>query len=183
MRRERIPEDEWQYGERSSVFIRGTLLSLTLEFVRAARMRPEVRRIALLGSLVTEKSRPKDVDLLVTVDRDADLVGLARLGRRLQGKAQQINSTADVFLCDADFRYLGRICHFRECFPRGRCLARHCGARPGLADDLDAIRLPSAVLKAPPLVLYPASTAFRAVPADVIDLLVKPLQATNAPTD
>jgi predicted nucleotidyltransferase len=182
MRRERIPDDESQYGERSSVFVRGTLLNLTLEFVRAARMRPEVQRIPLLGSLVTDKSRPKDVDLLVAVDRDADLAGLARLGRRLQGKAQQINSTADVFVCNEDFRYLGRICHFRECFPRGRCLARNCGAKPGLADDLDAIMLPKAVLKDPPLVLYPSLSSFREVPADVIDLLVKPLQATNAAT-
>lgn len=154
-----------------------------MEFVRAARLRPEVHRIALLGSLLSEKSRPKDVDLLVTVDREADLVGLARLGRRLQGKAQQINSTADVFLCDADLRYLGRICHFKECYPRVRCLARHCGTKPGLADDLDAIMLPSDVLKEPPLVLHPTSTAFREVPADVIDLLVNPLQATHAATD
>ena len=183
MGRERVPDDQWQYGERSSVFVRGTLLSLTLAFVKAARLRPDVRRIALLGSLVTDKSRPKDVDLLVTVDGEADLVGLARLGRRLQGKAQQINSTADVFLCDADFRYLGRICPFRECYPRRRCLARHCGAKPGLVDDLDAIMLPNAVLKAPPLVLHPASTLPREVPSDVLDLLISPLQAINAPTD
>ena len=38
-------------------------------FVRAACLCPGLRRIALLGSLATAKAIPKDVDLLVTVER------------------------------------------------------------------------------------------------------------------
>jgi hypothetical protein len=34
------------------------------------------------------------------------------------GRAQTINLGADVFLADTTGRYLGRICHYRECNPR-----------------------------------------------------------------
>jgi hypothetical protein len=46
------------------------------------------------------------------------LTELARAGRRLMGRAQTINLGADVFLADTTGRYLGRICHYRECNPR-----------------------------------------------------------------
>src|SRR5262245_13192543 len=61
------------------------LLKAVLAFVRAARSTPGVLRIALLGSLATDKSVPKDADVLVTIDPAMDLAPLARLGRRLQG--------------------------------------------------------------------------------------------------
>jgi hypothetical protein len=67
------------------------LLNAVLAFVRAARSTPGVLRIALLGSLATEKPVPKDADVLVTIDAAMDLGPLARLGRRLQGRAQTIN--------------------------------------------------------------------------------------------
>jgi hypothetical protein len=72
-----------------------------LAFVRAARSMPGVLRIALLGSLATEKPVAKDADVLVTIDAAMDLDPLARLGRRLQGTAQTINLGADIFLADA----------------------------------------------------------------------------------
>lgn len=53
-------------------------------FARAVRVCPGVRRIALLGSLATAKAIPKDVDLLVTVERAMDLTQLARAGQRLK---------------------------------------------------------------------------------------------------
>jgi hypothetical protein len=58
-------------------------------------------RIALLGSLATEKPVPKDADVLVTIDTAMDLDPVARLGRRLQGAAQTINLGADIFLANA----------------------------------------------------------------------------------
>jgi hypothetical protein len=48
-------------------------------------------RISLLGSLVTAKAIPKDVDLLVTIDSMMDLTQLAQAGRRLMGSIQSIN--------------------------------------------------------------------------------------------
>jgi predicted nucleotidyltransferase len=67
------------------------LLNAVLAFVRAARSTPGVLRIALLGSLATEKPVPKDADVLVTIDPAMDLAPLGRLGRRLQETAQTIN--------------------------------------------------------------------------------------------
>src|ERR1700739_214103 len=61
------------------------LLRAVLAFVRAARSSPGVLRIALLGSLATDKPVPKDADLLVTIDAAMDLSSLARFGRRLKG--------------------------------------------------------------------------------------------------
>ncbi len=78
--------------------VRAFLIAEVLAFVRAAQQVPGVTRIALIGSLTTEKPEPKDADLLVTVTDDADLAPLARLARRLQGRAQSINRGGDVFL-------------------------------------------------------------------------------------
>src|SRR5688500_8577332 len=50
--------------------IRATLLDLTREFVLAASSTPGVLRIAMLGSLLTTKPRPKDADVLVTIADD-----------------------------------------------------------------------------------------------------------------
>ena len=53
-------------GPRPSVVDpRGHLLSAVLAFVRAT---PGVRRIALIGSLTTNKPMPKDADVLVIID-------------------------------------------------------------------------------------------------------------------
>lgn len=165
-----------QYGTHSSDYVRGTLLRLTLDFVCRARTLRGVERIALLGSLVTDKARPKDADVLVTITEDVDFSHLARLGRRLKGEAQGINSGADVFLADPAGAYLGRVCHYRECHPRVLCHARHCGARPHLNDDLDEVTLPPEVISTPPLVLHPVVAIAVAIPADVETLLLTPLR-------
>lgn len=182
--RRRVPHDEWQYGDRPTVEVRGTLLRCALDFVRAARAVPGVRRIAALGSLLTDKPRPKDADLLVTIGADVDLAALAKCGRRLKGAVQSaINSTADVFLADEERHYLGRVCEFRDCFPRVRCRARHCGLRQHLRDDLDVLTLDSTVIARPPLVLFPVVETHVVVPSDVELLLVVPLRLEyDAPT-
>src|SRR5271166_193701 len=85
-----------QLGPQASVpDPRRHLLSAVLAFVRAARSSPGVLRIALLGSLSTNKPVPRDADVLVTIDAAMDLSSLARFGRRLKGTAQTI-STAFV---------------------------------------------------------------------------------------
>lgn len=173
----RIPDDEWQYGDRTAAEVRGTLLRCALDFVKRARVVQGVRRIAALGSLLTSKSRPKDVDLLVTVGADVDLAALAKRGRQLMGAAQSaINSTADVFLADEAHQYLGRVCEYRDCFPRVRCRARHCGSRQHLRDDLDILTLDSTVIARPPLILFPVVEAHIDLPSDVELLLVAPLR-------
>ena len=67
---------------------RALLLSATRKFVLAARRCDGVQRIALIGSLTTMKVKPKDTDLLLTIEHPMDLAPIARIGRRLQGGLQ-----------------------------------------------------------------------------------------------
>lgn len=173
MRPRHVDGDTRQYGQRSATEIRSTLLALTREFVLAARTLAGVRRIAMLGSLLSSKPRPKDADVLVTIDGTVNLTALAQLGRRLKGSAQaKLNSGADVFLVDPAGAYLGRVCHYRECHPRVLCRARHCGAVPHVADDLDVITLSPVLIAAPPLELFPAVVARIPLPDDVATILL-----------
>ncbi|HEX6573929.1 MAG TPA: hypothetical protein VF042_03070 [Gemmatimonadaceae bacterium] len=173
MRSRVVSDDVRQYGSRSEHEVRSTLLELTRDFVLAAGRVAGVQRIAMLGSLLTDKPRPKDTDVLVTVGDDVDLSRLARLARRLKGLTQsRLNSGADVFLADSKGVYLGRICSYRECHPRALCRARHCSAVPHLNDDFDVVRLQPDLLAAPPLELHPAIVARVTLPDDVRQILV-----------
>jgi len=165
--------------------IRRFLLAEVLSFVERARTYPGVRRIALVGSLAADKQDPKDADVLVTVDDDTDLAALAAAGRRLKGRAQSRNRGADIFLVDPRGRYIGRICHWRECRPGVRvgCDARHCGRRPFLHDDLDAVTLDAAVVAAPPLELWPEVVRRLPLPRDVEARLIHPIETSRAPRD
>jgi hypothetical protein len=151
------------------------LLRAVLAFVRAARSVPGVHRIALLGSLATAKSVPKDADVLVTIDASIDLAPLARIGRRLKGTAQTINLGADIFVADETGRYLGRICHYRECRARATCRALNCGQRQHLNDDLQIVTLGSAIIGAPPVDLWPRIINRSAAPSDTETLLLAEL--------
>ena len=151
------------------------MLSEVARFVRSAAAVAGVKHISLIGSIVTPKPDPKDVDLLVVIADDADLEELARCGRRLQGKNQSLNCGADIFLADESGRYLGRTCSWRECAPglRMACDALHCGRRQYLHDDLATIRLSEALIAAPPVDLWPVVRCRRTVPADVDEILKK----------
>jgi len=155
---------------------RRPLLLGAFSFVRAARLCPGVLRIALLGSLATAKAIPKDVDLLVTIERAVDLAQLARAGRRLQGLAQTINLGADIFLADTAGRYLGRICHYRECHPRVACHAQHCGLRNHLNDDLHLVTLSKDLLASPPIELWPKVIRRLTAPEDLEEILLTKLE-------
>jgi len=155
---------------------RPVLLREVLAFVHSAAGCPGVQRIALLGSLATPKPIPKDADVLVTIDADMDLDPLATMGRRLKGRCNHINLGADIFLCDAQERYLGRICTHRECFRRASCDARSCGERQHLRDDLDILTLPGPVMRRPPFILWPTVVRDAPAPPDVDALLLTPLE-------
>jgi len=156
------------------------LLAETLAFVRAAWRLPGVRRIALIGSLTTEKPVPKDADLLVVIDDTVDFDALAQLGRRLKGTAQSINLGGDIFLADETGRYIGRICGHRECHPRKTCYALNCGRRQHLNDDLQEVALAPALMAEPPIDLRPKIVVRRTVPDDVNSLLLKPLMEVSS---
>lgn len=144
------------------------LLNGLCRFVASVTQIPGVRRIAILGSIVTTKPDPKDIDVLVVVADDADLAALATCGRRLQG-AQSHNRGADVFLADERGAYIGRTCHWKDCRPgvRQSCDALHCGRRPYLHDDLGAITLSSTLVHSPPVTLWPHVERRGQLPPDV----------------
>ncbi len=110
-------------GSMKNPSVRAFLIAEVLAFVRAARQVSGVTRIALIGSLTTEKPEPKDADLLVTVTDDADLEPLARLGRRLQGRAQSINRGGDIFLANPKGKYSDAPATGRSAVPEFGCRA------------------------------------------------------------
>lgn len=123
--------------------MREQLLSYLPWFVSEATKLSGIRRVALLGSITTNKQNPKDIDFLVVVDDDVDLAPLARLGRRIKGRAQQMNRGADIFLADTQGKYIGRTCSWKRCGPgiRRSCDALNCGKRHYLHDDLETVTL------------------------------------------
>jgi len=146
---------------------RPELLAAGLEFVRAVIQIPGVRQVSLVGSICTDRIRPKDIDFLVTIGDDIEFDALATVGRRLKGKTQQVNRGADVFLANRRGEYIGRVCHYRECWPRRACRALHCGKVPHLNDDLEALWLSSTVIQAPPLTVWPTVERRCRLPSDV----------------
>lgn len=157
--------------------VREFLLDEALQLVRSASRLPGIRRIALVGSLLTEKPDPKDIDLLVTVEDECELTALAAAGRRLKGRVQGWNKGADIFLANPDGLYIGRTCHWRECVPGVRlaCRAQHCGGRQFLHDDLHVVTLARKLVLSPALELWPSIVRRKLLPRDVEDVLVKPL--------
>jgi predicted nucleotidyltransferase len=152
---------------------RRELLQAAVQFVRAAARLTGVQSISLLGSITTDREKPKDIDLLVGIADETDLARLATHARRLQGTAQQVNCGADVFLADASGIYLGRTCHWKDCRPgiRVTCDALHCGRRPHLHDDLDDVRLSNDIVERPPVTVWPHITRRCTLPADVERIL------------
>lgn len=166
---------------------RPELLRAVLEFVRRAGRLEGVRSIALLGSLATDKSQPKDVDLLAIVEDAIPLGPLAKSARQLQGKAMQTGDSrgADVFLANPAGDYIGRTCTWKECRPgiRQACEAQHCGRREFLYDDLQNVRLEREIIARPPIQLWPNAgprDSEVSIPHDVAKILLAPLKTEQA---
>jgi hypothetical protein len=165
--------------------IRDSLLEAALSFVQSAARLSGVQGIALVGSILSDRPSPKDVDLVVYVADEADLAPLALLARQLQGRLQSQDRGADVFLADARRHYMGRTCSWKICRPgvRVSCDALHCGRRPYLHDDLTAIRLPESLIAAPPLQLWPVVVRRCQVAADVEAMVSRLQQPHNNAVD
>ncbi len=165
--------------------IREQLIGFVIDFVEAAIGVPGVERIALIGSLTTEKPDPKDADVLVWVADDADLAPLAREGRKLQGRAQSLNHGGEVFLSDTNGKYIGRICPWKECAlgKRVRCDALNCGKRQYLHDDLKTVKLSDNLIANPPIDIWPEYTARVQVPKDVASAISRMPNVSAAKRD
>lgn len=152
---------------------RAGLLYGLRRFVSGAQRVAGVRRISLVGSIVTTKPNPKDIDVLVVVANEADLSPLATHARRLQGRAQSLNRGADVFLANEHGDYIGRTCRWKDCRPgvRQACDARHCGRRAHLHDDLDTVSLSRGVVASPPVTLWPVVERRGELPPDLEEVV------------
>jgi hypothetical protein len=151
---------------------REELLDAARRFVESAARIDGVLRIAIVGSLVTPKPRPKDTDLLVTISEAANIKALAKAGRSLKGGLQQKGSGADIFLCTPAGEYLGRTCSYRECHPRVACRGHQCTFKTWICDDLQEVCLDSELLLEPPVELWPAVVRRQQLPEDVERVLV-----------
>jgi len=162
--------------------LRKIMFAEVRRFVRFARDIDGVKRIALIGSLATDKEFPKDVDVLVTVSDDCDLAPLAELGRQLSGHMNSHRAGADVFLASEAGNYLGRTCPWRDCGPgfRTSCDAMHCGLRPYLHDDFNSIRLKEDMIAQPLVLLWPNVVAADDVQADIHEQLIEQLAEDEA---
>ncbi len=161
--------------EQSNQDIRAFLMAEAFQFIDRVVTLPGLRRIAMLGSIVTPKANPKDVDILITVDDDADLTALAKASRRLKGIAQGKNKGADIFLANPAGEYIGRVCHWKDCGPhfRSTCDALNCGVREYLHDDFGDIRLNPRLVKEPPLEIWPTVIYRQKVADDLLPFLAK----------
>ena len=159
---------------------RADLLAAGLAFARAAAQIRGVLGVSLLGSICSSRQDPKDIDFLITIAADVDLEALAAHGRRLKGRAQQVNRGADIVLV-RDGMYIGRICHYRECWPRRACQAHHCGQTPHLNDDLTTLTLRSNVVERPPVTIWPTIRRRAPLPDDVERFLAQFETPANQP--
>ncbi len=152
---------------------RAFLIVEAFRFIERIVGTPGVKRIAMLGSLLSSKVDPKDIDILITIDDETDLTALAKSARRLKGIAQSKNKGADLFLANSAGQYIGRICHWSRCGPRFRvtCDARNCGVREYLHDDLDDINLDPLLVKEPPLEIWPTVVYRQSVANDLLPFL------------
>ena len=86
------------------------LLMAVRTFVRAICGLAGLHRIALMGSLTTDKPTPKDADVLVTNQPRQDLTDLARPARPLNGAPPTTNLGRDIFHAFTPQNNMGRGC-------------------------------------------------------------------------
>ncbi|WP_240414673.1 zinc-ribbon domain containing protein [Paenibacillus periandrae] len=87
-----------------------------------------VQEIVLCGSMAAGDLYPSDLDMAVVLSAEDELPHLAKYCR-------QVSSTThawEVFVFNTERKYLGRICHKRECPARYPCDAKDCGKKQHL---------------------------------------------------
>jgi len=148
---------------------RGALLLAAKWFFNRATKLESVTRIALIGSICTDKKNPKDIDILLTIAPAADIAPISKLKRQMSGRIQRGLLGADIFLAE-EGSYIGRPCRFREPHPRVGCAqdGLRCDFnRPFLCDTSCSFELKKEVITSPPIILYPRLLTAGKIPADV----------------
>ena len=87
-----------------------------------------VQEVVLCGSMASDDPYPQDIDLAVVLSNLSELPQLARFCRQISS----VTHAWEVFVFDTNRKYLGRICHKRECPGQRYCDAPDCGRTPHL---------------------------------------------------
>ncbi len=148
-------------------FTRAILISEGVKFFERAKTTRGVSRVALIGSILTEKESPKDIDFLLTVSADADYRQIAYIGRKLKGALQAQNLGADIFLANPEHEYIGRTCSHRECHYRAGCGGLNCRPNSWIKTDLHLIKLDRGLVARPPLTIWPSVESLTELPSDM----------------
>ena len=82
-----------------------------IEFAQRANQLSSATEIALFGSLAKGDPYQKDIDLAVIISSLEQLPTLAKYARKMSS----LFNSWDIFVFNADIKYLGRICHRKEC--------------------------------------------------------------------
>ncbi len=150
---------------------RATLISAGVEFIERIRTIRGVSRIALVVSILTEKTNPKDIDFVLTVSSDADYRLIATIGSKLKGGVQARNLGADIFLATPEHNYIGRTCSHRQCHYRAGCDGFDCRPNSWIKTDLHIISLDHALIAKPPLTIWPTLESNVALPNDIEEMV------------
>ncbi|MFZ5632984.1 MAG: zinc-ribbon domain containing protein [Bacillota bacterium] len=99
-----------------------------LDFANKAKNLSSVQEVVLCGSMASDDPYPQDIDLAVVLSDLHELPQLSRFCRQMSSATH----AWEVFVFNTGRKYLGRICHKRECPGQRYCDAPDCGKTPHL---------------------------------------------------
>lgn len=99
-------------------------------FANKAKNLSSVQEVILCGSMASDDPYPQDIDLAVVLSGLYELPQLARFCRQMSS----VTHAWEVFVFNTSRKYLGRICHKRECPGQRYCDAPDCGKTPHLCN-------------------------------------------------
>lgn len=101
-------------------------------FAERVQLLPTVQEVVLCGSMATLDPYPLDLDLAVVVSSLEELPQIARRARQMSCYYHGW----EVFVFTPDRRYLGRLCHRKDCPTTTTCCeAPDCGKIPYLGNQ------------------------------------------------
>jgi predicted nucleotidyltransferase len=151
---------------------RSVLLGAAKWLVDAVVNCHEIKKVALCGSICTNKEHPKDLDVLIYLKSDADIKPVAALKRKLQGQISRGRLGADVFLIEDD-KYIGRACYYKE--PWCRVVCSNAGLRCDLkrlhlCDTSRTVTLKQELVDNPPVTIFPEFSTIVQLPQDLKEI-------------
>jgi hypothetical protein len=103
------------------------------QFAEKLRRCSSVIEVGLAGSLASDDEYPNDIDAVVFLDQFDELSAIARSARQMA----PVSASWEVVVFTGDLRYLGRVCHYKECWRRAACGDKRCGTYPHIYELSD----------------------------------------------